>query len=128
MSYSNRPIAPAPAAIQEWLAETQDTLVQRRDEILAGYRRFLAEHPDGITDESTQGRAADFAGGKGIMNAYIAAYDTARTAEKKPYLDGGKAVDGFFGKLTDPVEMCQRDMRSHMKVFADKLEAERRAA
>ena len=128
MSHSNRPIAPSPATINEWLADTQAALVARRDEILAGYRRFLAANPNGIESEDVQARAADFGGGKGIMNAFIKEATAARTSEKKPYLDGGKAVDGFFAKLSEPVELCQQDMRRHMTTFANKLEAERREA
>lgn len=128
MSYSNRPIAPSPDAIQEYLADTQSALVARRDEILAGYQRFLAANPNGIQDEAVQAKAADFAGGKGIMGAFLKEATTARTAEKAPFLNGGRAVDGFFGSLTDPVEKCQTDMRRHMTVFANRLEAERREA
>lgn len=128
MSYSNRPIAPSPGTVQEWLADTQTALVQRRDEILAGYSRFLKAYPDGIQDEATQSRAADFAGGKGIMAAFLKEADGTRTTEKKPYRAAGDAVDVFFGKLTDPVEKCQKDMRTRMTAFANKLEAERREA
>jgi hypothetical protein len=128
MSYTNRPIAPSPATVQEWLAETQATLVARRDEILAGYNRFLKAHPDGIQDETTQARAADFAGGKGIMSAFVKECDGNRSTEKGPFLAGGRAVDAFFSTLTDPVERCQKDMRVKMTAFANKLEAQRREA
>ena len=126
MSYSNRPIAPKPSEIKEWLADTQDTLVQRRDEILAGYRRFLAAYPNGIPDEGVQARAADFAGGKGIMGAFLKEADANRVSEKKPYLEGSKAVDRFFSDLSDPVLRCQIDMRTNMTEFANRLEAKRR--
>lgn len=128
MSYSNRPVAPAPATVREYLAETQTALVARRDEILAGYQRFLRQYPDGIPDEDVQGRAGDFAGGKGIMNAFLKEAEGARNTEKKPYRAVGDAIDGFFGSLTDPVERCQQDMRARMKVFGDKLLAKRREA
>lgn len=127
MSYTNRPIAPSTAEIQEWLADTQDALVQRRDEILAGFQRFLSAYPNGIPDEGVQARAADFAGGKGIMNAFLKEATASRVSEKAPFLAGGKAVDGFFGALTDPVERAQAHTRSLMTQFANKLEAERRA-
>jgi hypothetical protein len=128
MSYSNRPTAPSPAAVQEWLAETQRPLVLRRDEILAGYKRFLAGYPNGIPDEDVQGRAADFAGGKGIMNTFIKECTSERDDQRKPFGDAYDAVGNFFKPLTEPVERCQKDMRARMKVFADKLEEERREA
>jgi len=128
MSYTNRPIAPSVADINEWLADVETALVDRRDEILAGFQRFLAAYPNGIPDESVQARAADFAGGKGIMNAFLKEATAHRTTEKKPFLDGGKAVDSFFGKLTEPVELAMAHTRSLMTTFANKLEAKRREA
>jgi hypothetical protein len=126
MSHSNYPIPPAAETIKEWLAETNTALVQRRDELLAGYKRFLEAFPEGIPDETVQGRAADFAGPKGMMNTFIKECDNTHDVEKKPYIAGGKVVDAFFGSLSDPVERCQKDMRVRMRVFADKLEAQRR--
>jgi hypothetical protein len=102
MSYSNRPIAPSPDTIAEWLLDNHVALVARRDEILAGYKRFLAAYPDGIPDEAVQSRAADFAGGKGIMAAFVKEVVGAHK-RRKPYLPAGEqAVDDFFGTLIDP--------------------------
>jgi hypothetical protein len=128
MSQTNRPTAPSPATIQEWLADSEAALVKRRDEILAGYKRFLAANPTGIQDEGVQARAADFAGPKGLMNAFLREAEQDRNVEKRPYLDGGDAVDAFFATLKDPVESCQKDMRTKMRVFAERLEEERRKA
>lgn len=128
MSQTNRPIAPSPAEVQSWLADTQSALVKRRDEILAGAARFHALYADGIPDEEVQGRAADFAGAKGIMGTFLTECTSNRTAEKAPFLNGGRAVDAFFGTLTDPVAKCQLDVRAKMTAYATKLEAVRREA
>jgi hypothetical protein len=128
MSYSNRPIAPSPAAVQEYLAETEAALVTRRDEILAGAARFTQKYPDGVPDEEVLGRVGDFAGGKGIMGTFLRECDTHRTAEKKPYRAAGDAVDAFFSKLSGPVEKVQAHLRAQAAAFSVKLEAERREA
>jgi|SRR5215472_5989786 len=124
--FTNRPIAPAPAAVQEWLQDTHAALIRRRDEILAGAARFSAAYPNGIPDEEVLGRVGDFAGGKGIMGAFLRECGNERTAEKAPFLAGGKAVDGFFATLTEPVERVQSHMRSQATAYSVKLEAERR--
>jgi hypothetical protein len=126
MSYSNRPIAPSPATVQEWLAETSADLVSRRDEILAGAARFAKQYPDGVPNEEVLGRVGDFAGGKGIMGAFIRECGNRRTNEKAPFLAGGKAVDGFFSTLTDPIERVQTQLRAQATAYSVKLEAERR--
>ena len=129
MSQSNRPLVPSQDAIAEWLQDTQAAQVRRRDEILAGYKRFTEAYPDGIPDEEVQRKAADFASAKGIIGTFLKQCETERTREKKPFLDGGRAVEHFFkDRLMDPVERCQHDLRGHMAVFASKLEAERREA
>lgn len=125
---SNRPIAPSAQDIREWLADTQAALIKRRDDILAGAARFHAAYPDGIPDEETQGRCADFAGARGIMGVFLKEADSERTREKTPYLAAGRTIDSFFKTLTEPVDKVQADIRGKMAVFASKQEAERREA
>lgn len=125
---SNRPIAPSAQDIREWLADTQAALIKRRDDILAGAARFHAAYPDGIPDEETQGRCADFAGARGIMGIFLKEADSERTREKTPYLAAGRTIDSFFKTLTEPVDKVQADIRGKMAVFASRLEAERREA
>jgi hypothetical protein len=122
---SNRPKPLSQAEVREYLVDTQSELVARRDEILAGAKRFDTAYPDGIPDETVQGRCADFAGSKGIMGVFLREVETNRTTEKLPFRLGGEAVDGFFETLSEPVEKVQAHMRSKMNTFAAKLEAER---
>lgn len=126
MSTTNRPIAPSAPAVQDWLAGTQEALIKRRDEILAGAARFDAAYPAGIPDEEVQGRAADFASARGIIGVFLKEADTERTREKTPYLAAGRTIDGFFKTLTEPVERVQAHIRGAMAVYATKLEAQRR--
>lgn len=128
MSQTNRPIAPSADAIKEWLNDTHRTLINRRDELLAGYKRFSDATKNGIKDEDVQRRAGDFGGARGMMGAFLSECTTQRTSEKKPFLDGGRAVDAFFATLTDPISRCQADVRAKMTAFASELEVKRRAA
>jgi hypothetical protein len=128
MSFSNRPIAPSPSAVQEWLADTNQSLISRRDEILAGAARFAQQYPNGVPSEEVLGRVGDFAGGKGIMGTFLRECGNRRTTEKAPFLEGGRAVDGFFAGLSEPVERVQAHMRAQATAYSVKLEAERREA
>jgi hypothetical protein len=129
MSLSNRPAPLTAQEVTEWLADSSAALTARRDEILAGYQRFSANFPDGIDSEETQKRAVDFAGARGIMGVYLKECETARTLEKKPFLDGGRAVERFYkDRLMDPVEACQRDVRGKIAAYEAVLQARRMEA
>jgi len=52
--------------------------------------------------------------------------DTLRTAEKQPYLDGGRAVDEKWRDLvSEPKELADK-LRKHLQPYFDRLEAEKR--
>lgn len=101
------------------LTEDHAALLARRDELLAG----MARVPDEVADEDTAGRVADFA--KQIAAA-IKNADTARIAEKEPFLDGGRQVDGFFKKVTDPLDRAKKGLADRLTAYQRKVaEAER---
>jgi len=134
MSQTNRPIAPSPVEVSEWLADSFGTLVRRRDELLAGYRRFTEACPNGIADDDMLGRANDFGSARGLLGAFLKEADTERTREKLPFRKGADAVDSFFSRLIDPIKSCQADVRGKLTTYevrrreAERLEIERRAA
>ena len=96
--------------------------VLRRDELLAGVARFRALHPQ-IDDDETQGRAGDFA--KQLQSAIKISRDAFSVA-KRPFIEGGKAVDLFFRSVTDPLEIGLADVRRPMTDYALRLEAAER--
>jgi len=64
-----------------------------------------------------------------LTTAAISAATDEFTKEKKPYLDGGRAVDGFFKEITTPLADMKARLNNRLATYLDdKAEAERRAA
>jgi hypothetical protein len=50
-----------------------------------------------------------------------------RKAEKEPYWESGKAVDGFFGSMVDALDKATTDLNARIRVFQDEqIAAERK--
>lgn len=112
---------PTPSDIAAYLAETHADLARRQEEILAGLDRM----PETICDDDTNAKATDFVK---AMQQFVKASEAKRVDFKQPYLDGGKAVDGFFAKLVGPVAAAKKTVEGRMTVFGRaKAEAERKA-
>ena len=124
----NRPKPMTPEEVAAWLTDTCADLTKRQQEIIAGAERFAAKYPDGIPDEEVQGKAADFAGGKGAMAAFLKLAEARRVSEKQPFDQAAIAVQGFFKKLAEPVAAAQTTMRRAMTAYSDKQEAIKREA
>jgi hypothetical protein len=83
-----------------------------------------ARAPDVIVDDDQAGRAGDFI--KQIL-ACVKAADTARVAEKEPFLAGGRTVDGYFKAITDPLDKAKADVKRRITPYLrEKDAAERR--
>ena len=91
----NLPPVETPAEIYERLADTYASLIARRDELLAGVARVPAE----IGDDNVS-KIIDFV--KQIKAAGTKATEAFKT-EKNPFLEGGRAVDGYFKRITEPL-------------------------
>lgn len=112
-----------PEALPELFAANYGPLVQRGEELSAGLGRWKEKHlvpkpadwPEGkawparyaIPDDADNGRTSNFvrlltgyAGGKSPASGEV---DEARAKVKKPILDAGKVVDGWFGGLRDGI-------------------------
>lgn len=122
----NRP--PQPLTLEEISAHVISEsleLTKRREELLAGVARFREKFPT-ITDDETCGKASDFAGGKGAMNAWLTTAETKRETLKKPFLDGGRVIDGFFKELRGPIEAAQKEIRAKALAYMNEKEERER--
>ena len=107
--------------LRDRLVETHADLLKRRDELLAGAERAPTE----VGDEDTAGKVADFI--KQIA-ACIKNADTHRVAEKEVYLAGGRTVDGWFKKVSDPLADVKRMIEDRLTAYQRrKADAERKA-
>lgn len=106
-------------ALRDRLLDFHAALLRRRDQLLDAGERV----PDVDSDE-TAAKVSDFI--KQVMAASKAA-EGARIAEKEPYLDGGRGVDGFFKAISDPLEKLKRTIEARLTLYLRaKAERERR--
>ncbi|MGH7746566.1 MAG: hypothetical protein ACREQ5_17670 [Candidatus Dormibacteria bacterium] len=117
-------------ALRENLAEQFRELMERADKLLEAEIRVPAEVPD----DETAGKVTDFI--KQITAATKTA-ETHRVGAKQPHIDSGKAVDGFFKGISDPLEALKGRLNARLTKYLRakeekerqrRLEAERAAA
>lgn len=100
-------------------AQTLD--LQRRVDDLKTAEARLPE----ITDDASAGDAADFVK---MATAAIKDADAKRVDAKEPFLKAGRAVDGFFKGLSDPLDSLRRRVEQRITVYLRAKEARERAA
>lgn len=105
--------------LRERLAEEAAALTKRRDELLAAVERAPAE----VGDDEMAGKVADLIK---LITACHKNAESARTARKEPFLESGRAVDGFYKRITEPLEKAKRLVETRLTLFQrKKAEAER---
>lgn len=112
---------PPPESVQDIydrLTETHGSMITRRDELMAGVARVPAE-----IDDDNVSKIIDFV--KQIKAAMTKASDAFKT-EKAPYLEGGRAVDGFFKKITESLDDGVKALNKKLTVYQIAKEAEER--
>lgn len=114
----NQPPDPI-ALLQEQLVDTHASLMERAEQ-LAGMAERL---PASCDDEDTAQKLAD-----GIKScaAFEKNSEAARVSAKEPHLAAGRAVDGWFKKLADPVSGVKNSMARLLTTYQRKKEAEER--
>ena len=115
---SNNP--PEGDALTLRLGEMHASLQERADELLAAVARVPA-----TLDETTHDRAAAFVK---QMKLHARKIDESRTAEKEPYLEGGRTIDAWFRRLSDPINVACKGVETKITAFLRaKADAERKA-
>ena len=113
----NRPPADA-NPLRDRLAEAHAAMVARQAALLEALKRA----PETV-DDANAGRVTDFV--KQIAAA-TKAMDTARIAEKEPYLAGGRTVDTFFKRLADPLDKAKGTLTARLTTYERAKAAEER--
>ena len=91
----------------------------------AALERFKARYGNGLTDEESAGRAADWS--KQIA-ADAKAVEDARRREKQPALEATRLIDSFFGEISEAYSMVRGKVGNALTVYAkQKADAERQA-
>lgn len=108
-------------AAAEQLTADNAELIKRRDDLLASCERM----PAAIEDDEMSGQFADQ---KKMISAAIKIADDRRKTAKQPYLDGSRAVDGFFSKIKDPLERAKKTVDERQTRYLRKKAEEERQA
>ena len=115
----NQPPADADP-LRDRLGDDYGEMIARSDELLGAFDRA----PGDITDANA-GPMTDFIK---QIGAHVKTLDKARVAEKEPYLQGGRTVDGFFKTMTGKLEKSASALRSRLTLYERvKAAIERRA-
>lgn len=103
------------------LTEEYKGLSERIEAALASAGRA----PEVIEDDEVQGRFGDLIK---ILTKLAGESEDARKAEKQPYLDAGRDVDGFFSGLSSKIDATKRILLGRCTAYLQKKEAIERAA
>lgn len=107
-------------AIRERLSEDHKDFIDRADVVIASCGRMPSE----VTDEDMAGKFGDQIK---ILTAAVKDANGRRTMEKEPFLEGGRAVDGFFKTISEKLETHKREAQKPLAVYERaKADAERR--
>lgn len=81
-----------------------------------------------ITDDVLAGKAADMAR---LIKDHLKAVDAAREDRKRPFLEGGRLVDGHFGAIARPLDAAARAVVAKISAYQAEIrrreDAERRS-
>lgn len=102
------------------LAETHEPLAARKAELLAMGDRA----PSSVDDDDTANKVADAIK---ACAAFAKNATAARVAAKEPYLAAGRAVDGWFAALADPVEKVKARLSALLTDYQKRVAAAERA-
>lgn len=102
------------APLAEVLAEDTAQLERRADELIDASSRAKA------VDDDTAGRCVTLAK---MLRAHAQDVDKARVAAKQPFLDGGRAVDSHYQRISGPLGLAQAGVIAHIDAYRRKQEA-----
>lgn len=107
--------------LRDELEAENHELIKRKDQLLAGAGRM----PETVEDDEAAGKFADMVK---LVTAATKAADAARVARKEPFLEGGRAVDGFFkSRIGEPLEKAKKTIEGRLSVYL-RAKAERERA
>ena len=115
----NRPPDPI-EDLRAQLAETHAPLSQRKEDLLAMGERA----PASVDDEDTAAKVADAIK---ACAAFAKNAQAARVSAKEPHLAAGRAVDGWFAALADPVEKVKARLTALLTDYQKIVAAAERA-
>jgi hypothetical protein len=114
--------APAIEILRDELELENEPLLKRAADLAAAAGRM----PEKVLDDETAGKFSDMVK---LVAAAIKASEAGRVGKKEPFLEGGRAIDGFYKKrISDPLLAIKASVESRLGVYLRaKADRERRA-
>lgn len=116
---NNPPLEDPVETLQKRLAEDHVDLLKRQAELLGAGDRI----PETVEDDETAGKIGDFVA---MLDTLAKNADAARRAAKQPFETAAKAVDGFFRRITDPIERLKKRVAPRQAVYLEQKAARER--
>ena len=120
----NNPPANTPEDLRDELQHRHAALLEKATDLLNAGSRV----PETVADDNEAAKITVFI--KQIANA-AKGLEAARVDEKQPYLNLGRAVDGFFGSVKEQLDTlsrkAKRPLDAYLKAKADEERREREA-
>jgi len=107
------------AALERLLADANERLVARRDELVAAMDRV----PPSFESHDDIERARIFATRLGKL---LTECDRQRKADKASFVKAGKSVDRFFAAISTPADDALKDLEQRMERTAHRISPPRR--
>lgn len=123
LGHNHPPEPPTTEEVAAYLRDQFAPLTKRAEALAGSVDRFLTTHPEIKTDEA-QGIAAEVVR---QVKAHGRLIEGAREEAKRPYLEAGRTVDGWFKALAGKLAKLSAVERA-MTAYARKVEEDRRRA
>lgn len=125
---TNAPPPPRPLSaeeIKDYLDYNGQPLRERREELIRALQANLRQHP-AINDDAVLGMVAE---NIRMALALTRTTEERRTADKSPFLSGGRVVDGWYRDLIAPLLLAMAPLQQIMNEYGErKLERSRAQA
>ena len=121
----NAPPPPKPMTDEEiraWLVNEFQPLTERAQELTNALQAAIDEVPRIDSDE----QMAAFADNMRMAQAWLKVKETRRKEAKDPFLNGGRAIDGWFASVGDPLAKPMAACQAAMNAYQARVAAEAR--
>lgn len=110
--------APAIEILRDELELENEPLLKRAADLAAAAARM----PDKVRDDDTAGKFSDMVK---LIAAAIKASEAGRVGKKEPFLEGGRAIDGFYKKrISDPLLAIKASVEQRLGIYLRQKAAE----
>lgn len=106
----------SPDFLTPFLTERFQRHILKRDELLAGFARFLKATHLGIADDTVAAKATDFSS---QLRAAVADTEETHEAIKRPVLLATRQIDALRRDINEPIVAARTEVQSRITAYLD---------